>query len=71
MTHILSNLPEEYQTTVEILEYELYDKNDPLTIERIREKNLAKFDQTNEQSGPRTSRKYEKSLNLKSQYEGT
>ena len=30
-----------------------------------------KFDQTNEQSGPRTSREDEKSLYVKSQYKGT
>ena len=59
MTHILSNLPEEYQTIVEILEDKLYDKDDHIAIERIRDKLLAKFDQMNEQSGPRTSREDE------------
>ena len=48
MTHILSNLPEEYQTIVEFLEDELYDKYHPLTIERIREKLSVKFDRMNE-----------------------
>ena len=37
MTHILLNLPEEYQNIVEILEDKIYDKDNTLTIERIRE----------------------------------
>ena len=44
MTHILSNLPEEYQTIVEILEDELDDKDYPLTIERIHDNLSVKFD---------------------------
>ena len=67
MTHILSNLPEEYQAIVEILEDDLDDEDDPLTIERIPDKILVKFDQMNEQSEPRTSREDEKDLYLKSQ----
>ena len=47
MTHILSNLPEEYQTAVEILEEKLYYKDDSLTIEKIREKNSVGFDSMN------------------------
>ena len=49
MTHIVSKLTEEYKTIVEILEYELYDKNHPLTIERIRDKLSVNFDQINKQ----------------------
>ena len=59
MTHILLNLPEEYQTIVEILEEKLHDKDDPLTIERIRDKLSVKFDLMNEQSVPRNLREYE------------
>ena len=58
MTHILLNLPAEYQTILEILEDKLDDKDNPLTIERIRDKISVKFDRRNEKSGPRTSRKY-------------
>ena len=71
MTRMLLNLPEEYQTIVEIIEDYLDDKNNPLTIERIRDKILVKFDQMNKQSGPRTSREDEKSFYLKSQYKVT
>ena len=42
MTNILLNLPEENQITVEILEDRLDDKENPLTIERIRNKVLLK-----------------------------
>ena len=38
MTHILSDLPEEYQIIVDILEEKWDDDNDPLTIERICDK---------------------------------
>ena len=62
MTHILSNLPEEYQTIVKVLEDEVDDDNDPLTIERIHDKLLVRFDQMNKQSIPRTSRKDENSF---------
>ena len=71
MTRILSNLPEEYQTIIEVLKYELYDKDDPLIIERIRDKLSVKFDQMNEQSVPRASIEDEKPLYVKSQYKGT
>ena len=71
MTHILSKLSEEYQTIVEILEDVLDDEDNPLTIERICDKLSVKFYQMNKQSGPITSREYEKSLYLKSQYKGT
>ena len=49
MTHILSNLPEEYQIIVESIEEKLYEKYHPLTIERIRDKLSAEIDQMNEQ----------------------
>ena len=52
MTHVLLNLPEEYQTIVEILEDKLNDKDDPLTIESISDNILVKFDQMKEKSGP-------------------
>ena len=55
MSHILSNLPEEYQTIVEILEYKLDDDSDFITIERIRDKILVKYDWTNKKSGPKVS----------------
>ena len=71
MTHILSNLPEEYQNIVEILEEKLYDKYEPLTIERICDKLSDFFDQMNEQSGPGTSIEHEKVLYVKYQYKGT
>ena len=47
MSHILSNLPEEYQTIVEILEDKLDDDSDFITIERIRDNILVKYYQTN------------------------
>ena len=34
---------------MEIIEYKLDEKYNPLTIERIRDKLLVKFDRTNEQ----------------------
>ena len=71
MTHILSNFPEEYQTMVEILEDELYDKNVPLTIERIRGIFLMKLEQMNKQSRPRYSTEDKKALYLQTQYKGT
>ena len=71
ITHIISNLHKEYQTIVEILEDNLdYDDN-PLTIERIRDKLSVKFDRMNEQSVPRTSRDNEKDLYVQSQYKDT
>ena len=48
MTHILSNLPEEYQIIVEGIEEKLYEKYHPLTIERIRDKLSETFDRMNE-----------------------
>ena len=71
MTHILSNLPEEYQTIVKVLEDEVDDDNDPLTIERIHDKLLVRYDQKNEQLWPITSSEYEKPLYLKSKYKVT
>ena len=47
MTHILSNLPEEYDNNVENIEYELDDEDDLLTIKIIREKLLKKYDRMN------------------------
>ena len=44
MTHILSNLPEEYQTMVKILKDKLDDNDEYLNIERIRDKLLVNFD---------------------------
>ena len=70
-THILSNLPEEYQTIVYMLEEIIYDDNDPLTIKRICNKLSVKVFQMSEKSRPRTSREYEKPLYIKSQYKGT
>ena len=49
MTHILSNLSKEYQNIVETLEDKLYDEDDPLNIERVREKVFVKYDQMNKQ----------------------
>ena len=42
-----------------ILEDELYDKDVPLTFERICDNILVKFDPMNQQSRPITSREYE------------
>ena len=47
MSHILSNLPEEYQTIVEIIEDKLDDYSDFITIERISDNILVKYDRTN------------------------
>ena len=49
-------MPEEYQTIVEIIDYELYYEDNTLNIERICDKLLEKFDQMNEQSIPIMSR---------------
>ena len=49
MSHILSNLPEEYQTIEEILEDKLDDDSEFITIERIRDNILVKYDQINKQ----------------------
>ena len=48
MTHILSKLPEEYKTTVEIIQDKLDDEKYPLTIKRIRDNILVKCDQMND-----------------------
>ena len=58
MTHIMSNIPEEYKKIVENLEDEVDDNIYPLTIERICDKLLSKYDQKNEQSETKTSREY-------------
>ena len=47
MTHIILNLPKEYQTTVEIPEDELDYNYEPLTIEIIRDKFSEFFDRMN------------------------
>ena len=44
MTHILYNLPEEYQIIVGILEDKLDNKDKPLNIESIRDNLLVKFE---------------------------
>ena len=56
MTHILLNLPEEYQDIVKILEDKLDDKDEPITIDRIYEKFLVKLERMNKNSRPRTPR---------------
>ena len=43
MTCILSNLPEEYQTIVEIIEEKIDYENNPITTEKIRDKLLIKY----------------------------
>ena len=50
MTHIISNLPEEYENIVENLEDKLHNDIAMLTIERIQEKLPAKYNQMNAQS---------------------
>ena len=55
MSHILSNLPEEYQTIVEIIEDKLDDYSDFITIERISDNILVKYDQMNKESGTKMS----------------
>ena len=70
MTHILSNIPEEYQNFVEILKDNLDDKDNPLSTERICDKLLVKYDQMNKQSRPKMSREDEKAHSVKSQYKG-
>ena len=68
---ILSNLPEEYQTIVEILEENLDEKEGLLNIEKIHDNLSVKFNQMNEQSGPRNSIEDENFLYVKSQYRST
>ena len=55
ITNILSNLPDEYQIIVEILEDKLDNKGNPLSIENIWDNISVKFDRMNEHSGPWTS----------------
>ena len=43
ITHIILNLPEEYQTKIEILEEKLDDKDSPLNIKRIHDELLYKY----------------------------
>ena len=71
MPHILSNLPEEYQTILEIIQDKIDDEKYPLNIKRIRDNILVKFDQMNEQSGSKTSIEDKKPLYVKPQYKGT
>ena len=47
MNHILSSLPEEYDNSIQNLEYELDDDIDMLNIERIWDKLSANYDRTN------------------------
>ena len=46
MSHILSDLPEEYQTILEIIEDKLDNDSEFITIERVRDKILVKYDRT-------------------------
>ena len=62
ITHILSNSPEEYQKIVGILEDKLNEKDHPITIERIHDKLLVKFDRRNRRLETKSSREDEKSL---------
>ena len=62
MTHILLNLPEEYQNIVEVLWEELYDEGDTLTLEKICDKLLEKYDGMDKKSIPKTTREDETSL---------
>ena len=48
ITHILLNLPEEYQNNVQILEEKWDDTDDPLTIDIICDKLSVKFERINE-----------------------
>ena len=48
ITHILLNLPEEYQNNVQILEEKWDDTDDPLTIDIICDKLSVKFEPINE-----------------------
>ena len=61
-THILLNLPEEYQTIVEILEDELGYEENILTTKKICDKFSVKYDLTNKQLIPRMLREDEKTL---------
>ena len=50
MTHILSNLPQEYQTIIDILEDKLYYKYNHLLVQRFRDRLLVKYYWMNYQS---------------------
>ena len=56
---------------MEIIEDELEDEDNPLTIERICDKILVKYDQMNKQPRPKTSIEDEKSLYVKYQFKIT
>ena len=72
MTHILLNLPEEYQTFfLNTRRLTRYDKDHSLPIERSRDKFSVKFYLMKKQSIPRTSIEDEKHLYVKSQYKIT
>ena len=45
ITNILSNLPEEYQTIMGILEYKLDDKENPWNIKNTHGNMLVKYEQ--------------------------
>ena len=62
MTCILSNLPEVYEKIVEILEDEIYDEDDHLTIERIWDKLKANYDCMNIRSETKSSEGEKKAL---------
>ena len=63
--------PEEYQTIVENLEDKLEDDSDFITVERICDNILVKYDQINKQSRPKIPIEDENYLNVKPQYKGT
>ena len=71
MTHILSNLPEEYQTILEIIEDKLDNDSDFITIERVRDKIFVKCERTIKKSRPKMSGEDENYLYIKYQYKGT
>ena len=71
MTHILSNLPEKYENIIENIDDGLDDGIDTLTIERIRDNSLAKYDQMTAQSETKNSREDENALYIKSYPKGT
>ena len=71
VTHVLSNLSEEYQNIVEIIEDELENDGNSLTIYMIHGNLLVRYDKMNKQSTTKTSIEDEKSLYKKSQQKGT
>ena len=44
MIHILNNVPEEYNNLVEMLEDQLGNTTNPLTLEHLRERLRAKYE---------------------------